>query len=170
MSNGAGYSSEALSPKQTIINNKQLVTKTEIIWALDVVMHKYTFNSSRNKGDLFTTMFLDSGIAKNFSSEKTKCRFIVKFGIAPYFAELLNSQLKDIEYFLALFDEYFDCVAKKTQMDLHTRFWDSNKDIVAARYYSSELRGRSYGNDIRSHFEQCLDPLKKEKLLQDSSD
>ena len=55
-------------------------------------------------------------------------------------------------------------------MDLHIRFWDSNKDVVATRYYSSEFLGKSSANDICSHCEQCLGPLEKEKLLQVSSD
>ena len=95
------------------ISNKQLVTKTETIWALDVVMSKYSFNSSSNKKDLFTTQFPDSGMSKNFSYGKTKCWFIVKCRIAPCFVQLLNSQLKDLEYFVVLFDESFNCVAKK---------------------------------------------------------
>ena len=70
-------------------------------------------------------MFPNSGIANNFSCGKTKFWFIVKFGIAPYFVELLNSQLKYLEYFVALFEESFNCVAKKPQMNLHIRFWDS---------------------------------------------
>ena len=115
-------------------------------------------------------MFPDSGIAKNFSSGKTKCGFIVKFGIAPYFVELLNSQLKDLEYFVALFDGSFNCVAKKPQMDLHIRFWCSSKDVVATRYYSSECLGKSPANGICSHLKQCLGPLEKEKLLHVSSD
>ena len=75
LSTDAGNSSEALSSKQMTISvctNKQLVTKGEIIWALDVVMSKYLFNSSSNKSDLFTTMFLDSRIAKNFFVWKDK--------------------------------------------------------------------------------------------------
>ena len=36
-------------------------------------------------------MFPDSEIAKNFSCGKNS--FMVKFGIAPYFVELLKSQL-----------------------------------------------------------------------------
>ena len=99
LSNDAGDSSEALSSKQTAISlciNKELVAEAEIIWALDGVKSKYSFNSGSKKSDLFTTMFPDSGIAKNLSCGKTKCRFIVKFGIAPYFVELLNSQLKDL--------------------------------------------------------------------------
>ena len=120
LSNYAGDSSETLSSKQTTISictNKQLVTKTEIIRALYVVMSKYLFNSSSNKIDLLSTMFPDSRIAKK-SYGKTKCGFIVKFGIALYIVELLNSQLKDLEYFVPLFDESFNCVAKKNKHGL----------------------------------------------------
>ena len=118
LNNDAGDSSEASSSKQTTIRtctNKQLVTRTEIIWALDVVMSKYLFNSSSNKSDLFTTMFPNSRIGKTFSCGKTKCGFILKFRMAPYFVELLISQLKDLKYFVAFFDESFNCVAKTKQ-------------------------------------------------------
>ena len=69
-------------------------------------------------------MFPDSEIAKNFSCGKTKCGFIVKFEIAPYFIELLNSQLKDVEYFVALFDEFCNCVAKKKKKGKWTCIFD----------------------------------------------
>ena len=78
--------------------------------------------------------------------------------------------MKDIEYFVALFDESFNYVAKKNEMDFHIRFWDSNKGIVARRYYSLEFLGKSSANGICSHFECCFDPLEKEKLLQVFSD
>ena len=106
-------------------------------------------------------MFPDGGIAKNFSCGKTNYGFIVKFVIAHYFDKLLSSQLKDIKYFVTLFDESFNCAGKNPQMDLHIRFWDSNKDVVAARYYSSEFLGNSSANDICSHFEHFLGPLEK---------
>ena len=175
LNNDAGDSSEASSSKQTttsICTNKKLVTSAEIIWALDVVMSKCLFNSSSNKSDLFTTMFPNSRIGKNFSCGKTKCGFIVKFRIAPYFVELLISQLK--EYFAVFFDESFNCVAKtkkrKNKLDLHIRFRDSNKDIVATRYYSQEFLDKSSTNDACSYFEQCLGLVEEEKLLQVSSD
>ena len=62
LNNDVKDSSEVCSPKQTIITicpNKQLVTKAEINWALDVVMSKYLLSSSSSKSDLFTIMFLD---------------------------------------------------------------------------------------------------------------
>ena len=91
LSNDAGDLSKTSSSKQTTISvctNKQVVSKAEIIWALDVFMSKYSFNSTSNKLDQLITMFPDSGIAKNFSCGKTKCGFIAKFGITPYFVEL----------------------------------------------------------------------------------
>ena len=167
LSNDAGDSSEALSLKKTAISvctNKQLVTKAEIIWTLDVAMSKYSFNSSLNKSYLFTTMFSDSGIVNNFSSGKTKCGYFGpkrKFGILPYFVELLNSQLKDVDHFVTLFDESFNCNVKTNQVDLHIQFCDSNKDIATARYYVSEFLGKSSANDIWSHFKRFLGPLEK---------
>ena len=61
LSNDAGDSIEALYSKErttSISTNKELVTKAEIIWALDVVISKYTFNLSSNKSNQFTTRFL----------------------------------------------------------------------------------------------------------------
>ena len=57
---------------------------------------------------------------------------------------------------------------KPNKWNLHIRFLDSN--VVATRYYSSEFLGKSSANNTCSHFEQCLGPLEKEKLLQVSSD
>ena len=150
LNNDVGHSNEASSSKQTTISictNKQLVIKAEIIWTLDVVMSKYSFNSSSNKSDLCTTMFSDSKIAKKKFLWKNSCGFIVKFGIAPNFVELLNSQLKDLEYLVALFDES-NSVAKKTQIDFHIQFCDSNKDVVATKHCSSEFLSKSPTNDI----------------------
>ena len=89
----------------------------------------------------------------------------MKFGIALYFVQLLNCQLKDLEYFVALFDESFNCVAKNYQMNLHIRFSDSNKDVVATRSYSSEFLGKTTKNYICSHFKQCNGLLEKETFL-----
>ena len=160
LSNDVGDSSEASSSKQTTISictNKQLVRKAEIIWALDVVMSKYLFNSSSNKSDLFTTMFPDSGIAKNFSCGKTKCGFIVKFGIAPYSVELMNSQLKDLKYFVALFDESFNCVAKKTKWTCIFDFGILTKTLW--------LQGAKVQNSLVSHLQMIYAPISNSVLV-----
>ena len=60
--------------------SRQHVTEAEFL-------SKYSFNSSSNKGDLFSNMFPDSDIAREFTCGKTKCSYIVKFGITPYFLD-----------------------------------------------------------------------------------
>jgi len=59
--------------------NKSLVVNAEIMWALDVVMSKYS-----NKNELFPAMFPDSEIAKAFACGKTKCSYLVNYGIDCY--------------------------------------------------------------------------------------
>ena len=85
-------------------HEKELARNAEIMWAIDVVLSKYSYNSSKNKMDLFCKMFPDSNIAKNFSCGKTKCSYLISFGISPYFKELLDSTLGDVDYYVAFFD------------------------------------------------------------------
>ena len=54
------------------------------------VLFGYSFNSCQNKNDLFCDLFPDSNIAKIFACGKTKCSYIVTYGLAPYFKGLLN--------------------------------------------------------------------------------
>ena len=64
-------------------------------------------------------MFSDSSIAKDFACGKTECSYIVKFGLSPYFLELLNLELNNALHYIALFDESYNNAAKENQMDLH---------------------------------------------------
>ena len=52
-------------------------------------------------------MFPDSNIAKNFACGKTRCSYIVTFGLAPYFKGLLNDTLSSLDCFVAMFDESY---------------------------------------------------------------
>ena len=45
---------------------------------------KYSFNSNPNKCDLFSNVFPDNQIAKEFRCGKTKCIYWVNYGIAPH--------------------------------------------------------------------------------------
>ena len=73
--------------------------------------------------------------------------------------------MREVEHFVVLFDEFFNCVVKTNKTDLDIRLLDADKDSVARRYYSSVFLGESCGNDIGFYFKQCLGPLEKEKLL-----
>lgn len=57
-------------------------------------------------GQLFSAMFPDSDIAKNFSCGQTKCAYICAYGLAPHFKGLLTNKLKSgDENYVLLFDE-----------------------------------------------------------------
>ena len=104
-------------------HEKQLATNAEIMWAIDVILSKYSYNLSANKMDLFCAMFPNSDIAKHFSCGKTKCSYLVCFGTSPYFKELLEETVNEVEHYVALFDESYNAVSKKSQMDFHIRYW-----------------------------------------------
>ena len=54
---------------------------------------------------LFRSMFTDSEIVKPFQLSKTKCGYIMNFGLAPFFKDLLLKEIKASDCFGVLFDE-----------------------------------------------------------------
>ena len=115
-------------------------------------------------------MFPDSNIAKNFACGKTKCSYIVTYGLAPYFKSLLNDTLSSLDCFVAMFDESYNKISKRGQMDLHVRFWDIENNCVATRYFNSKFLGKAAAQDIYEKFNECISELDENKLLQVSSD
>ena len=97
-------------------------------------------------------MFSDSNIAKSFACRQTKCKYLICFGIAPYFKELLNSVISELDHVVCQFDESHNDVMKKGQMDFHVRYWDSVTNTVITRYYSSEFLGKAASKDVLEKF------------------
>ena len=146
--------------KQTTIatsTDKQIATNAEIMWVLEVVMCRYSFNSCANKTHLFCSMFPDSRIAKEFSCGRTKFSYIV------------NYELKEASNFVALFDESYNYVTKKSQMDVHIRFWDKTTNKVLTRYFTSKFLGKTSAKDLMDSFISGISGLDKSKLIQVSS-
>ena len=69
----------------------QLSKHAEVMWAVELVMCKQSFRSCNNKSSLFSTMFQDRNIAKSFACVQIKSRYLICFGMAPYFKELLKT-------------------------------------------------------------------------------
>ena len=91
----------------------------KLMWALEVVIAKHSFHSCNNKSELFSSTFPDSQVAKTFACGKTKCKYLVCHDIAPYFKEILTKLLMELEHYVCLFDEYYNNILKKGQMDMH---------------------------------------------------
>ena len=54
------------------------MTDAEIMWALEVVLKKYSLNSCSDKKDLFQARFKDSKIAEKFTCASTKRSYVIK--------------------------------------------------------------------------------------------
>ena len=113
--------------------------KAEIIWSLEVLMPNYSFNSCANNSHLFAVMFEDSQIAQSFSLGSTKLSYNITFGLAPYIKNLLPEGVHEVKYYSLSFDDSYNRIMKKGQMDLLIRFWDSAKDRVQTRYLDSSF-------------------------------
>ena len=99
------------SEKKTIDSflAKDATLEAEILWAITTVMEHYSANSCENTNHLFPRMFPDSKIAQKFSCGKTKCGYLIKFGLAPYFHKQVVSAVSQPEILYSVsFDESFN--------------------------------------------------------------
>ena len=164
---------KATSSKQCNISDmlqKEVVLKAELIWCLDVVQSKYSFRSSDNKSAQFVCMFPDSKIAKDFPCGRTKCGYLVTHSLTPHLKKLLVEDLNEFDNFVSLFDESYNKIVKKGQMDLHIQFWNEESNTVCTRYYTAEYMGKAAAPDILKMFKSWMTGLNDEKMLQVSID
>ena len=74
-----------------MFSNGQVLTAE--IWILNIALLKSSEVSCDGLGKLFMAMFLESNIAKKFQVSRIKCSYVTKFGITPYFLELLFKEI-----------------------------------------------------------------------------
>ena len=142
--------------------------KAEIIWALKSVMSHFSYNSAHDITDIFKAMFPDSSIAQHMSCGPPKLSYLISFGIAPYFRDLLLADLKQTSCFVVSFDESFNHELQKEQMDFTIRYFKNNK--VENRYLTSLFLGHTTAKDLKKKFEEATEQLDMKKLLQISMD
>ena len=103
---------------------KESVIKAEIICVLKNIMSGFLFRSCDGISDCFKKMFPDSESVNKFSLAKTKCSYMIAYGIAPYFASLLLEDIKHSDNFSISFDEPLNSVTANKQMDIVITFLD----------------------------------------------
>ena len=146
------------------------VLKAEIYWALHTVMSSHSARSTDKVSDLFPKMFPDSPIAKEFSIAKDKMGYVITFGLYPFFSCQLMGQVKLCDWFVVSFDETYNNILSKEQMDVVVKFFCEDTQMARTRYLSSQFMGRATAYDIQKHLESALEKLDLKKLLQVSMD
>ena len=81
-----------------------------------------------------------------------------------FFKETLLNGLKEVLYYTTLFDESYNKISKKGQMDLQVHFWDDTGNKVKTSYWNSEFLGKASA-DVFSKFNDCLSSLDRSKIL-----
>ena len=116
-------------------------------------------------------MFPDSDTAKNFQMTSTKAIYIVYYRLAPQFKEMLLDNLKEVPHIVLCFDESYNSVIKKGQVDVLLKYWQVNFNLkINARYISSEFMGEAAAYDFLAEFVSASSYLDKLKFIQVSSD
>ena len=79
-------------------------------------------------------------------------------------------QAKLCDWFVVSFDETYNNILSKEQMDVVVKFFCEDTQMARTRYLSSQFMGRATAYDIQKHLESALEKLDLKKLLQVSMD
>ena len=115
-------------------------------------------------------MFPDSEIAKSFELVADKLKYVINFGLAPYFKDMLGEIWKKSEHYVISFDESLNDVTQNCQMDILVRFFDSITCNVKVRYLDSRFLGHSTHQDLYDQFSNAILKLDSNKIFQISMD
>ena len=74
-----------------VLNDSTL--SAEIFWCLKVIKCHFSLRSCEGLDKLFRKLFPDSELASKFALGKTKCAYMINFGLVPYFRESLTRDI-----------------------------------------------------------------------------
>ena len=115
-------------------------------------------------------MFPDSTIASKMELGKDKLKYVVNYGIAPFFAEGLKKQVDESEWHAVSYDESLNKVIQESEMDLVLRFWDTCNNKVQVRCWDSMFLGHATAADLLKNINDALSGFDLSKQVQLSMD
>ena len=113
------------------------VTKAEILFAMQSVMSHFTHNSCNDFPALFKLMFPDSEIASEILLGRTKLGYVVNY-VTPKFP--------------SCFDESFNRISNRKQLDVHLIYFDDAGSLVKRRYIGSQFTGTATAAETLDSF------------------
>ena len=154
------------------IGLENAVIKAEIVWALKMVSSNFSYNSCSDIPATFKRMFEECPTAQSFAMADRKASYVIQYGLAPYFENLLMEQVRNVGDFVLLFDESLNKITHTKQMDIHVRYWQQENNQVQTRYMKSVYMGHGTADDMMEHFDKGVSNVKGllHNLLQLSMD
>ena len=138
--------------------------KAEVCWSLKVVSSHSSLRSCLRLNDLFKAMFIGSEIAKSFQLSKTKCGYLINYGLAPYFKDVLLKSINSSEFFVLLYDASLNKVLQEDQTDVHFRFWNNVANEVSTRFYDSHFLQRTNAENLFECLQSSLKDVTSKNL------
>ena len=115
-------------------------------------------------------MFPDSKIVESFALGADKLRYLITYGIAPYFYDLLKDNVNNSDCYTVLFDESLNRISQTSQMDYLLRYWDNIAKRVKVRFWNSSYLGHATHRDLLEGFNSSASNLHLSKMIQLSMD
>jgi hypothetical protein len=145
---------------ERVLTLDEKVTRAEVYWAMATAKLGLSYNSSQYIQELFSQMFSDSTIAKDFSIKPRKLSYILSHGTGHYFNKMMLHDLMKAPAFTLIFDETITVGVRK-QLDLHFRYWCERKQEIVVRYYKSIFLGHATAEIV---FRNMIDTLRADGI------
>ncbi|CAF1096593.1 unnamed protein product [Didymodactylos carnosus] len=127
-----------------------LVTISEIKWAMNVAQKGYSYRSVDDSSAIFKSMFPDSSIADKFSMGRHKLSYTIQYGLEPYFHDMMVDDLKRSNSFFSILIDETTTVQVKKQFDIMIRYWSELKKRVVIIYFHSEFFGHATAEHLKT--------------------
>ena len=75
-------------------------------------------------------MFPGSIVAEHFKLGKTKCGYLITYGLRNYFLDILYTETQQSSFYSVSFDESLSKNLQKGQMNQVVRIWSNEKKMV----------------------------------------
>ena len=124
--------------KQKPLSLEDQVTKSEILWSLNVAEKGFSYNSCNELNDLFSSMFPDSAIATNFSIQSNKVSYVMSHGLGPYFKRKMIDDVKrqmDLKLTLEESNNFTQVFLKCKDENIRTEFKNSKARIIDYKFF-----------------------------------
>ena len=141
-----------------------------IQWSVKTILSHFLYPSNVTMKPLFGAIFPESEVGKQYTMNKDKVSYFVLYGIALVFKEELITTVNKSPFYSIGFNESLNHMLQDNQMDIHIRFWDSEKSQAETRFLTSMFLKKATTEDLRQellHGIMNLDPKKMSMLSMD---
>ena len=146
------------------LNFKSNSFNAEILWCLNMVNQHLSYNSCSHVSELFSAMFPESEVAQKLSMMKTKSRYMIIYGLAPYFKKKLLKKINFSFFYSVSFDESFNSELQKCQMDINVCYWDTKNNIAVTCYFDSVFLDRPNASNLLDSLQESTKPIPDAKI------